>query len=418
MEHLKTLDSNFRWAIGPIRTTYSQPDYDSALERAESSGSSLAVVCQLTSSWSISLCSSTPHYDIADFGVAVADFAKSRNIERLIYIELIDSNKVLTVAVSPESIVDSIDLIDALPDVINRLQRNDTFKILAAASEILDEEFAKTGNLQPEFIFTPLTVELEPQPYQFKKISEALEVKSSVLIWPILLITLVGIIAAIYTATKPEPPPPPVNPHIMRVEQTTRLSISVLTRANQIIDAFRQLRGVVGWKLINISQGKNSLAFRMQPTTNETGSLLSELEQFCKRYGFSMLVEPNAQDSTVLLIKEPVNTVNTLDARIFDVEQVITFINDAIALYIPKSKLTIIRTTPDSSREWGTVELVIDMNEVNYRYLNTLGAILIGLPISLGGGPAEIAVGDLTVAGENITGSIKLVVFGQRQNWQ
>lgn len=418
MELLRTIDSTIRWSIGPLRGTYAQPDLEAASERAEAAGSSLAAVCQLSKAWSFSLASNHPQYELADFGFAIKEFADHRGIERLIYIESIDQNKALTVSVTADAIIDSVDAIDQVPDVIRRLQRSqkESFTFIIAASALLNEQLELFNNLHAEALAKPLSMELAPHDFRFKALDEALQIKNPAWFWPVVSILSAGVIAGIYLALKPEPPPPPPqNPHIARVEQTTRQSISVLTRANQIIDALRQFKAVVGWQLVGINQGKNSLAFRMKPVT---GALVSELELFAKRYGFSMLREPNAADSTVLLVKEPVNTINTQDTRLFEVEQVITFITDAVALYIPHSQLTIIRATPDSSREWGTVELAVELKEANYRYLNTLGAILIGLPVSLGGGPAEIAVGDLTVSGENVTGSIKLVVYGQGKTWQ
>jgi|OM-RGC.v1.002771446 hypothetical protein len=427
MQYLRTTDLSIRWCVGPFRESYAQSDYENARDKAEKHKCTLALATQLPKAWCYALAQPHPKHRISDFGAALSQFVQRRGLNNLIYIEDIGDNNVLCVAITQDGIFDSIHNREQLVSVIKRYQRSqkEPFNFLVAEKETVPGESSKTNtlistdlesfeNLHVE-VTHALTLELFPGDFVFKDIDDALQLKSPVWFWPITAAVLASLVALAFVYMTPEPEPLPVNPHLQRAEITTRMSISPLARGNQIIEVMQQLKAVVGWNLVSVNQGASSLAFKMSPNS---GALVSELELFAKRFGFDLLTEPNAKDKSVLLIKPPLNKVNTEDSRLFNADEVVTFIRDAAALYVPGTTITMIRATPDASREWGTIELLIELQETNYRALNTLGAILIGLPVSLGGGPTELAVGDLTVAGENLSGSIKLVVYGERQNWQ
>lgn len=427
MQFLRTTDLSVRWCIGPLRESYAQPDYENARDKAEKHKCPLALATQLPKAWCYALAQPHPQHTISDFGAALSQFVQRRGLSNLIYIEDVGDNNVLCVAITPDGIFDSIHNKDQLVSVIKRYQRSqkESFSFLIAEKDnvagqphttnsVIATELESFENLHVE-VTHALTLELVPNDFAFKEIDEALQLKSPIWFWPITAAVLLSVVALAFVYMTPEPEPVPVNPHLQRAELTTRMSISPLARGNQIIEVMQQLKAVVGWQLVSINQGASSLAFRMKPNS---GALVSELELFAKRFRFELLIEPNSTDKSILLIKPPLNKVNTEDARLFNADEVVTFIRDAAALYLPGTTVTLIRATPDASKEWGTIELAVELREANYRALNTLGAILIGLPVSLGGGPTELAVGDLTVAGENLSGSIKLVVYGERQNWQ
>jgi len=427
MQYLRTTDLSIRWCIGPFRESYPQSDYENARDKAQKHKCTLALATQLPKAWCYAVAQPHPEHRISDFGAALSLWAQRRGLSNLIYIEDVGDSNVLCVAITPDGIFDSIQNREQLVSVIKRYQRSrkEPFNFLVSEKEIVPGKSDKAGalistelesfdNLHVELTHA-LTLEFYPGEFVFKDIDEALQLKSPVWFWPITLAFFVALVALAFLYMKPEPEPEPVNPHLQRAELTTRMSISPLARGNQIIEVIQQLKAVVGWNLVSINQGASSLAFKMSPNS---GALVSELELFAKRFGFDLLTEPNAKDKSILLIKPPLNKVNTEDSRLFNADEVVTFIKDATALYVPGTTITMIRATPDASREWGTIELLIELQETNYRALNTLGAILIGLPVSLGGGPTELAVGDLTVAGENLSGSIKLIVYGERQNWQ
>lgn len=350
---------------------------------------------------------------LADFGAAVASWGEEQALESFIYIEHRSDAQCLFVAVSGGVVrSDAVLSVDEVHHAMDLFSGIDHYFISAS-----DSEPANLFKLEVGFqSIDPLSIELSPSVYSLKPLTEVLV--SKVPAWftagLAVLVLFVGWFAV--SVFSPSVDDVQINPFESYHQFVGGDSINVLNRLNQDYNTQIKLLALRGWELKGVTYTRHGTSYDLAPRSDGLTRLSGDLDtlyRFADLHGLTVMLEPNRPDGSAILMQQAANIASSEDLRLYKVEDMHSFIRDAVELYIPDSTVEFVRDLPQPGRAWKVRELVISFSAHDHRYLNTLGAIVEGLPVTFGAERGDLQLGRLVVADGLLSGTIKISLLGE-----
>jgi hypothetical protein len=351
--------------------------------------------------------SAASNTDCSDFGSAVSSWGLANEIKtKFIYLEQIKGRVLICVCENGRVLFDSFIELSDLSDCLSSFEGSDVY---VADAKVIP------GNVHTAEVGS-LTAKLNAADFAFEFSADGLAEPVPVWFYAALVLVVVAISVVAYFALKPSEEAAYVSPYRAFNRFHVNDSINALNRLNQMFNAQTRLLALQGWELVSITPTRLSVAYELSPVSDGMEKRAGDMEtlhRYASINDLSVLVEPNKLNGAVTLMETAANIQATHDHRLYEVENVNNFIRDAVELYIPGATTDFIRDVAFDGRAWRLREIEVSFARHDTRYLNTLGAIVEGLPVTFGGDKGDLQIGTLVVDKGLVSGKLKLSIIGE-----
>jgi len=357
--------------------------------------------------------------DTYDFASRFLLYCKKTKLDHVIYVERNnDEHNALIVIKNNEIKQDKIGNKEEIENILQGIIDGGDIKEFTLVNyQFLENGFSKkitnAFNGRVENLSAALTDKLEPtDEFLLLPEKEAMRKIESRKPWLLYIIGIVFIFIAVNKLVGMEEKEVSkesiIDPYESFYQSMRTDAIQVRNRMAQDYNNHVGLLTLPGWTVDKVIHTKGQVSYRMTPS--EKGSL-DVLNAFAEKNNLLVMINPNE----IVILGHGANVpISTSDkSKLYNVEDVHHFIRDAVNEYIPGAEVTFLRDIPKGNK-WTIRELMFQFRGIFKEDLITLGAIMKGLPVSIGGDNSDPNAGQYIVDKERFTGGIKISVFGDK----
>jgi hypothetical protein len=238
----------------------------------------------------------------------------------------------------------------------------------------------------------------------------------------ILVVALLGAYF-VFTGNEEEVKETKVNPYELYYSTVKNKYVNIYPRLVNDYNILILLeRDVPNWSVSTITLDKGFTAYKMVPVRSEAKVI--ELREFSDKN--SLQFDSDSQGYTILAKAESFSIFGKDYRKIFSIEDVHQYLDDAFVEGIPSTQLLLVKDVPNGtppSMTWVVRELTLNLTSTAYEDLLAIGGVVLhangeALPVLLGGDETSgTAIGTLNVDHKTrtLTGALSMSVFGKRK---